>query len=493
MNTLIKSLLVLPALIAGLGSIPVGPATAQTFTTLHGFTGGSDGANPHAGLVLAGNTLYGTTTPSLPPFQTFIGGKVFAVNTDGTGFTNLHGLGGSEGGLILSRDTMYGTTPSAGPLNSGAVFAMKTDGAGFTNLYSFTMGSTDASGNYTNSDGANLFAGLVLCGTTLYGVASAGGISGKGTVFALNIDGTEFTTLHSFSGSDGANPRAGLVLSSNLLYGTTCSGGPSGNGTVFAVNISGTGFGILHSFDYSDGSCPNGLVLSGNTLYGTAMQGGGYGNGTVFSLNTDGTGFATIHNFTAAHIYGYSQTNSDGIYPLGSLILSGDTLYGTSSGGGNWGGTVFALKTDGTGFTTLYSFTSGNCSSVLFGPPCPNSDGAGPLGGLVLSGKTLYGTTSQGGGYGYLGSGGNFVGFGTVFSLSFPPELSIIPSRENVVLSWPTNYAGFDYAGYALQSTTDLGPSAAWTTNAPAPVVVSGKYTVTNPITGRQQFYRLSQ
>ena len=35
--------------------------TAQVFTTLHSFTGGSDGANPDAALILSGNTLYGIT------------------------------------------------------------------------------------------------------------------------------------------------------------------------------------------------------------------------------------------------------------------------------------------------------------------------------------------------------------------------------------------------------------------------------------------------
>src|ERR1035437_2205382 len=56
---------VLPALIAGLGLIPAGRVTAQTFTILHGFTlpnnnTNSDGAILLAGLILSGNTIYGT-------------------------------------------------------------------------------------------------------------------------------------------------------------------------------------------------------------------------------------------------------------------------------------------------------------------------------------------------------------------------------------------------------------------------------------------------
>src|SRR6266478_1140762 len=80
------------------------------------------------------------------------------------------------------------------------------------------------------------------------------------------------------SNSDGAFPDAGLTTNSsgNTLYGTAAYGGSSGNGTVFAVNADGTGFTNLHSFTgYSDGANPfAGLILSGNTLYGTTFQGG---------------------------------------------------------------------------------------------------------------------------------------------------------------------------------------------------------------------------
>ena len=45
----------------------------------------------------------------------------------------------------------------------------------------------------------------------------------------------------------------------------------------------------------------SGLILSGNTLYGTARSGGSSGNGTVFALNTDGTGFTNLHSFRQRH------------------------------------------------------------------------------------------------------------------------------------------------------------------------------------------------
>ena len=53
-------------------------------------------------------------------------------------------------------------------------------------------------------------------------------------------------------------------------------------------------------------------------------------NGTVFAVNTDGTGFTNLHSFTAASGSLVSITNSDGASPYAGLILSGNTLYGTA-------------------------------------------------------------------------------------------------------------------------------------------------------------------
>src|SRR6266436_4617403 len=159
--------LLLPALTVALGLILTGQGTAQTFTNLYSFTGGSDGGVPYAGLILSGNTLYGTTAGG----GSSSNGTVFAVNTDGSGFTNLYGFtGGNEGGapyagLILSRNTLYGTAAFGGSSGNGTVFGVNTDGSGFTNLYSFTGGN----------DGGDPTGGLILSGNTLYGTAQCGG------------------------------------------------------------------------------------------------------------------------------------------------------------------------------------------------------------------------------------------------------------------------------------------------------------------------------
>jgi uncharacterized repeat protein (TIGR03803 family) len=116
-------------------------------------------------------------------------------------------------------------------------------------------------------------------------------------------------------------------------------------------------FTTLHSFAGGGGASPTGVILLGNTLYGTAPGGGSLSSGKVFAINTDGTGFTILHSFTEAP-YRHS-VNSDGAYPTSGLIILGDTLYGTALQGGSAdGGTVFTVNTDGTGFTTLHSFTA---------------------------------------------------------------------------------------------------------------------------------------
>jgi uncharacterized repeat protein (TIGR03803 family) len=128
------------------------------------------------------------------------------------------------------------------------------------------------------------------------------------------------------------------------------------------------------------------LVLSGHTLYGTTSANGGgfwdWGCGTVFKIDTDGSGFAILHRF--APVQYPDPTNRDGAFPLAGLVLSGDELYGTTSTGGSaGGGTVFEIKTNGGNFAVLHSFQG--------------RDGARPMAGLMLSGHTLYGTTQRGG------------------------------------------------------------------------------------------------
>jgi uncharacterized repeat protein (TIGR03803 family) len=342
----------------GYGSVFKMGIDGSNFTALHIFSGGTDGGNLNSSLVLANGVLYATAA--------FGGGLnygcVFRISTNGTGLINLHNFSvpstnspytNGDGtypvcGLIFSGSTLYGMANGGGNAGVGNIFAVNTNGAGFTNLHSFNV-----------SDGQYPAANLILSGTTLYGMTPGGGAFHSGNIFSVTTNGTGSTELFNFpptsgvlfSNSDGAFPQGSLLLSGGTLYGTASEGGSAGNGTVFRINTNGSAFGVLHTFSVtsgalgtnSDGASPEAeLILSDGVLYGTAKYGGSGGSGTVFRLNTDGTGFATLYSFSAADPV--TGTNRDGAHPVSGLVLSGGILYGTASSGGTAGyGTAFSL------------------------------------------------------------------------------------------------------------------------------------------------------
>ena len=152
-------------------------------------------------------------------------------------------------------------------------------------------------------------------------------------------------------------------------------------GTIFNIDTATTVFTLLHEFDWTNGGFPEGsLILSGTTLYGMTADGGANNRGTVFKVETSGLSFALLHEFAGGA--------ADGAIPYGSLIISSTSLYGmTSRGGDTDTGTVFHVKTSGGTLTLLHEFT---CIG--------GSDGSLPRCTPVLSGTTIYGMTSQGGG-----------------------------------------------------------------------------------------------
>jgi uncharacterized repeat protein (TIGR03803 family) len=377
------------AFIVGFGAVSLG---AQSLDSIYVFTNENDGLHPYAGLIQGTDgRLYGTAQEG----GTAGYGTVFALNTDGTGFTTLHaftngGDGGSPlAGLVQGTDgRLYGAAESGGTYSFGTVFAIGTDGTGFATLHNFANGS----------DGAFPRSALIQ-GTDgrLYGTAFEGGLGGtgnNGAIFAVTTDGTVFTPLYEFTGgNDGASPIGGLVQGADgRLYGTAEFGGPSGYyGTIYTVNTDGSGFATIWSFTGgTDGGNPYANLIQGTDgrLYGTGVTGGSGGYGTVFAINKDGTGMTALCSFAGG---------PDGDMPYCALAQGTDgRLYGTDSGGGtDYYGTIFAINTDGTGFATLWSFTG-------------ETDGGHPYAGLIQgTGGTFYGTTNGAG----LGGNGTLLAF----------------------------------------------------------------------------------
>lgn len=371
-------------------AIVVTNVPAQTLTVLHAFTNSPDGSAPDSGLVLSGGTLYGTAYHG----GTNTGsGIVFSIGADGSGYRILHDFssdtngGWPQAGLVLSGDTLYGTTTRGGTNGTwGTVYSIKTNGSAFSVIHSFDT-------NYVQSP----MSRLVLSGTRLYGTGAGVLQYSVGGVFAVNTDGSAYTNLHVFSkppgnqltNTDGGSPIGGLVMCGSTLYGAAVNGGTNNVGTIFSVDTNGGNFTVLHYFSNNpDGANPeDGLVAVGGTLYGTTSKGGTAGHGTVFSIGTNGSGYQVLRSFLTNGV--------DGSLPWASLVSSGNTLYGTAplGGGPTNSGVAFSINADGTGYTVLRQFPSSADPTRL--------DGSQPTGDLIISKNILYGTTATGGANGH--------------------------------------------------------------------------------------------
>jgi uncharacterized repeat protein (TIGR03803 family) len=167
------------------------------FTILHNFSG-DDGFSPRGALVSDGGRLYGMNSylpggilmnhdRALPPQLDNLG-YIFAVNADGSGFTILHSLlGGPENGgvpsgsLLLIDGTLYGVTATGGGdfLGPGTIFSMRTDGSAFTLLHIFD-GLVEGSGTMPSG-------GLILDGSTFFGMTPYGGSHAEGVIFSIPV------------------------------------------------------------------------------------------------------------------------------------------------------------------------------------------------------------------------------------------------------------------------------------------------------------------
>jgi uncharacterized repeat protein (TIGR03803 family) len=380
-------------------------AEAQTYKVLYTFTGGADGGGPNNQLVRIGGNLYGTAgiggasgdgvvfklaaNGQEAILHSFSGpdgdgpaglvrdaaGNLYGLTqTGGTAQCNVYGenngcgvafeitasgeffvlysfdgTGGANpaGKLLLdTKGNLYGATYGGGqnpscPGNEyeqgcGAIFELAPSGGTWneTVLYNFAGGTGS-----TYPNGSLIAYAGKLVGTTSNG-NSLPCNPVCGTVFELapGKSGWTETILHAFAGgSDGAVPEDGLVRDpQGNMYGTTYWGGASGYGTIFKIDPQGQKT-ILYSFNGTDGAYPTaGLVRdSSGNLFGTATEGGSSEVGTVFELDPTNN-LTVLHNFSGGA--------SDGAYPYGTLLLAGDTLYGTTVGGGAQNsGTIFEV------------------------------------------------------------------------------------------------------------------------------------------------------
>ena len=201
-----------------------------TESLIYSFTQGGDGQHPWGGVIFdqSGN-LYGTTTYG----GAYGSGAIYKLTPSGSGWTEslLYSFtGGTDGanpyaGLIFDQaGNLYGAAAVGGSGNGGTAFELTPSNGSWTfnPLYSFTgPGGAFAPGPIANLafDSAG----------NLYGTTHGDGPYYVGSVFKLTPAGGSwtYTSLHDFTnGNDGGAPRSSIIFDKNgNLYGTAASGG----------------------------------------------------------------------------------------------------------------------------------------------------------------------------------------------------------------------------------------------------------------------------
>ena len=235
------------------------------FTLLHSFEefNVEDGFQPGAGLVLEDGVLYGTT---------FFGGEygehglgtVFSIRTDGSDFTTLHHFSGhpddgeSCGSTpILAYGRLYGVTMDGGAYNNGVIFSMRLDGSDYQVLHHFT------------GEDSGPMEGVIMVEGRLYGATTPGGFGTgtNGVIYSLGMDGSDYKVLHRFTypeGDDGYWVDGRLLLAGDTLYGLASHGGNTGHGVIFALEESDLSPTVV--IDGCDSEVTNILLPTGCSL-----------------------------------------------------------------------------------------------------------------------------------------------------------------------------------------------------------------------------------
>ncbi len=310
----------------------------------------------------------------------------------------------------------------------------------FNSLHSFDL-----------TDGAFPAAPLVQATNgDLYGTTSGGGancgLDGCGTVFKITAGG-KLTRLYSFCSqpncTDGYYPYAGLIQATDgNFYGTTewggANSGPDGPGTVFKITPSGK-LTTLYSFCSQGGSnCTDGqyvyaglIQATDGDFYGTTAGGGAYGGGTVFKITPSGK-LTTLYSFCSQG----GSNCTDGRNPTAGLVQATDgDLYGTTYNGGA-NGTNCEANYEPYGCGTVFKITAGGNLTTLYtfcsqgGNNCP--DGVEPAAGLVQgTNGDLYGAASAGGSnVANCEANSEPYGCGTVFKVTPSGKLTTLHSFD---------------------------------------------------------------
>ncbi len=342
-------------------SPPASGGKSWTQKTLYAFSGGKDGGNPQAGLMIdAKGALFGTTYAGGGKKGEGVVFKLVPPAKGASAWTEAvlwQFSGGNDGGepsgtLIMDKSgNIYGTTTTGGTGAVGTVFELSPPRAGAhgwteTVLYNFTG----------NNDGGEPFGRVLLASDgNLYGTTAGYGQYDYGTLYRLTAPVTGvgpwgFAVLHAFAGgTDGEVPRDGLIEGQNgELFGTT-AGFDTSYGNVFTINADGTGYKVLWTVKGGQGFTGNGpwqtvALDSSGALYGATLADGKSASGEVFKLTPPVAG-KKVWTSQVLHVF---QPNAGGEIAYTTVLVGNGFLYGTTYGfageSGFYPGTVWQIK-----------------------------------------------------------------------------------------------------------------------------------------------------
>jgi len=261
-------------------------------------------------------------------------GVLFSVYTDGTNFQLLHGFtGGSDGAnpsaaVTMGSDTrLYGVTGAGGANNVGTLFSYDT----VTQVYQKVA-------DLSNDTGTGIGGPLTFFNNKFYGLASGGGTGGAGTIISYDPATGTLSKVLDFNTSTGANPNGGAILYNNKLYFASRFGGANNAGTIMAFDPAGGACYDVYDLYIGDKQSAD-LALVNNLLYGTSLysdqDGDVSGDGYIYSFDPRTRAYRQLYDFSLA-VYDFGRS------PL-TLVTYNGLLYGTTfRGGTNDQGTLFS-------------------------------------------------------------------------------------------------------------------------------------------------------
>ena len=346
-------------------------------------SGVGQGANPTGELIQATNgklyamTRLGGATNVGVIFEYDIAGPTYSKKID---LVNSTAIGSAPFGSLIQVSTgkIYGMTSNGGNSGGGVIFNYVIS----SNTYTKKIDLNTSNGGNPNGHLIQASNGL------LYGLAAVGGTNNVGVLFEYNKTTNTYTKKIDMLSTNGITPFGSMLQASNSkLYGLTSAGGTSGLGTLFEYDISLNTYTKRVDFTgntgTNPGSVPYGSLVqfSGNgKLYGMTKQGGTSAQGVIFEFDPTTNLYTKKIDLTA--VSGFSA--------FGSMVESGSKLYGmTQLGGANSLGAIFEYDPVTNIYTKKIDFT-GNTGAA---------PGSQPFGSMVTTSTVgvLYGMTRLGG------------------------------------------------------------------------------------------------